>query len=327
MISNIQILRAISAVIIVLFHIVVSARSYDLETSIFYKIDIWGPASVDIFFIISGFIMVYIQHKKKRTARQFIQDRIERVIPLYWIVTVFMSLLLLISSQPITSELFIQSMLFYNYTIFQEMPVLYVGWTLEYEMLFYLLFGLSLFLNSPKLSFLLSTIALGSLALLGLHSVILDFLYGMLAAHIFIKFKTSIKPIFSLMLIFLGILLLTVEWPIELARNIYAGIPALIIFMGFLYLPPIKSKLFNLLGDASYSIYLIQVVSIPVLYKVFQLIPLKNISYLPEFYAILCLAFTCLAGVILHFTIEKPVANLIRNLKKQKKQIEVTVNS
>ena len=80
MISNIQILRAIAAILVVAFHTVLAAKSYNLPTEFFYKVDIWGAAGVDIFFIISGFIMVYIQINKKKKPLDFLKDRIESIL-------------------------------------------------------------------------------------------------------------------------------------------------------------------------------------------------------------------------------------------------------
>ena len=318
MISNIQILRAISALTVVIFHTVVSGKSYQFGTDFFYKIDLWGPASVDIFFVISGFIMFYIQAKKRRTPVEFLKDRIERVVPLYWILTIAMSLLLLLSSQSLTAEAFIQSMLFYHYTLFQQMPVLYVGWTLEYEMLFYVLFGLTLFIRQLHLSFLLCTVALFGLVAAGLNTIVLDFLLGMIAALIFTKFKIKLHNITCLFLIALGILLITVEWPVTLPRTIYAGIPALMIFMGFLYHSAIQSKTFNLLGDASYSIYLVQVISIPLSYKSFLQLPVLPFSFTAELYVVLSVVMTCLLGIMVHLFLEKPLARGIKQLKTRR---------
>lgn len=262
--------------------------------------------------------MFYIQAKKRRTPVEFLKDRIERVVPLYWILTIAMSLLLLVSSQSLTAEAFIQSMLFYHYTLFQQMPVLYVGWTLEYEMLFYVLFGLTLFIRQLHLSFLLCTVALFGLVAAGLNSIVLDFLLGMIAALIFTKFKIKLHNITCLFLIALGILLITVEWPVTLPRTIYAGIPALMIFMGFLYHSAIQSKTFNLLGDASYSIYLVQVISIPLSYKIFLQLPVLPFSFTAELYVVLSVVMTCLLGIMVHLFLEKPLARGIKQLKTRR---------
>ncbi|MDC4909074.1 hypothetical protein NQ998_18795, partial [Acinetobacter baumannii] len=69
---------------------------------------------------------------------------------------------------------------------------------------------------------------------------------------------------------------------------------------------------------ASYSIYLVQVFSIPVCYKIFSKIPEINIIFINELYVILCCAVSVISGVLLHFVIEKPIAKLIKKLKFKK---------
>ena len=148
MISNIQILRAIAAILVVAFHTVLAAKSYNLPTEFFYKVDIWGAAGVDIFFIISGFIMVYIQINKKKKPLDFLKDRIERIVPLYWFLTLFIAALLIVFPQAfrelsLSANHLINSLFFINYFNGDDHPLLYVGWTLEYEMLFYIVYYLS----------------------------------------------------------------------------------------------------------------------------------------------------------------------------------------
>lgn len=120
MISNIQILRAIAAILVVAFHAVPTAKSYQLSTDFFYKIDVWGSAGVDIFFVISGFIMIYIQNKKNKTPAEFMKDRIERIAPLYWFLTLSFSFLLFIFPSAFNVWAFdfktlINSLFFINY--------------------------------------------------------------------------------------------------------------------------------------------------------------------------------------------------------------------
>nr|WP_076754713.1 acyltransferase family protein [Acinetobacter schindleri] len=64
MLSNIQILRAFAAINVVIFHVIGASLHYKIPaTSLLFMKD-WGQNGVDIFFVISGFIMVYIQEKK-----------------------------------------------------------------------------------------------------------------------------------------------------------------------------------------------------------------------------------------------------------------------
>jgi exopolysaccharide production protein ExoZ len=64
MLTNIQRLRAIAAILVVVFHTNSNATKYGYDTTWLWAIQPWGSTGVDLFFVISGFIMVHIQQKK-----------------------------------------------------------------------------------------------------------------------------------------------------------------------------------------------------------------------------------------------------------------------
>lgn len=322
MITNIQILRAIAAIIVIAFHTVLAAEKYNLPTNFFYKVDFWGAAGVDIFFIISGFIMVYIQDKKKRNSVEFLMDRMERILPLYWTLALFISFLLIVFPQgfnelTLNFETFFKTLFFINF-LSNETPLVYVGWTLEYEMLFYLVFGLSLLIKNQKFAFLVCIAILISMVFLGLNAIIVEFIYGMMIGLLFSKYRFTIKNKYCLIMIILGFSLLTIEWSKEISRSITWGLPSILIFIGALYLKPIKNKILELLGASSYSMYLVQVFSIPIFYKAISSISVFKIPQLAEVYVILCIVCSIIAGLLLYLLIEKPLSNVIYKLKTKK---------
>ena len=330
MISNIQILRAIAAILVVAAHTVQAAKSYNLSTDFFYKVDIWGQAGVDIFFIISGFIMIYIQINKCKKPLDFLKDRIERIVPLYWFLTLFIAALLIVFPQAfrelsLSANHLINSLFFINYFNGDDHPLLYVGWTLEYEMLFYIVFAFSLFFKRIKYSILISILMLSTFVFYGLSSIVIEFIYGMLVGFFFNKFK--INSIFSLIFMLVGFYLLTVNWFTDIPRVLTWGIPSLLIFLGFLYFKPVNSSLLEILGNASYSIYLVQVFSIPISYKIFSKIGSLNFIYMNEIYVIICMIISIIGGVLLHFTIEKPLARIIKKIRPNRKNENIVIRS
>lgn len=258
--------------------------------------------------------MVYIQHRKNRTPVQFLKDRIERIAPLYWFLTLSMAVLLIILPSAFGERTFdlvflVKSLFFVNFLSNLE-PLLYVGWTLEYEMLFYLIFALSLFAKNEKASLLICATALSFLVMLGLNSIIIEFIFGMIIGYVFNNHKIQINNLICIAMIILGFGFLTINWNSDLSRSITWGIPSVLIFLGFLLSKPLKNKVFQSLGNASYSIYLVQVFSIPIFYKIIDKLA-PDFSYSAEIYIILCLIFTVIAGVALHLIIEKPLNYLI----------------
>jgi peptidoglycan/LPS O-acetylase OafA/YrhL len=109
-----------------------------------------GAGGVDVFFVISGFIIVYTLLKRERevTWWQFALARIKRVVPLYWLFTLLLvgmwATHKLLKTLVLTPNLLIRSLLFLPLTKYQigappsGHPILDQGWTLQYEAFFYL---------------------------------------------------------------------------------------------------------------------------------------------------------------------------------------------
>jgi exopolysaccharide production protein ExoZ len=189
-INNLQALRAYAALAVVIFH-----TGY-----IFPHMQQMGKFGVDIFFVISGFIMARIC---ETDTRFFLRRRLIRILPPYWVMSFLLFLFsmifptLLLSTHANPAEL-IKSLLFIPY--FREdgliRPLLYVGWSLNYEMLFYLLIALGIYLvpKHPLLfaSGLLVTVhfvciqyaTLAAVPACYSSNVIFEFLLGILAYEI-----------------------------------------------------------------------------------------------------------------------------------------------
>lgn len=128
-IKNIQALRALAAVAVVIYHI----RTIGV-----------GLFGVDIFFVISGFIICYIT---QRRAENFLLHRIFRIVPLYWAATLAIFVVGIIAPRLLQTDdaslvHLAKSLFFIPYQRPNGLvqPVLFLGWTLNYEMFFYLVF-------------------------------------------------------------------------------------------------------------------------------------------------------------------------------------------
>lgn len=161
---SIQYLRAVAAIGVVVFHALTDTGD-DFE---------FGAIGVDLFFGISGFLMFYVTHGKPVRPLPFLARRFLRIAPLYWLAT-----LLTVGATYIRPGFFWQasrdvtriakSLLFIPQTGLEGgvYPVLYQGWTLEYEAFFYLAFALSLL--APGIWRLVAmSLLIGALAALGL---------------------------------------------------------------------------------------------------------------------------------------------------------------
>jgi len=160
MIASVQYLRIFAVLLVVLFH----GRVYSiLYPEVKSTLDYWfafGRIGVDIFFMISGFVMYITEYDADHspTGRGkwgrmlvFLTKRLIRVVPIYWLVTVIYYFLTVKypNTQLVVSSLFFIPPEHIDQAVIKDppffaYPALIVGWTLNYEMWFYLVFALSL---------------------------------------------------------------------------------------------------------------------------------------------------------------------------------------
>ena len=155
MIKNLQCLRAFAAINVVYFHTLLGSESYGKSVSLFSIIGTWGQNGVDIFFVLSGFVMIHTQIQNPKKIHEFYFSRLNRIVPIYWLITLFIVLIYFLlpdifRNLTLDIKKIISSLFFTSQIVTGEFPIIIVGWTLEWEMLFYFIFGLSLFLKDIR---------------------------------------------------------------------------------------------------------------------------------------------------------------------------------
>lgn len=343
-INSIQVLRAFAALAVVYYHIALLQLGKDLYLP---ETGSWG---VDVFFIISGFIigMVITQN-----TTLFLPRRIIRVVPLYWIATFAWAGLVLAlpgkaNSTEVTFTGLLKSLFFIPFEMPQRVgPILGLGWTLNYEMFFYLLVAISLFLFKDTrkalaltLSVLLLLVASSTVyvptnfALLHYQNplllefvagIFLYFGYSWYQKRDWTKAATLVSICFGIILFTSGTYLLVAQETGQIGylfsgRVGFFGIPAFLVVTGTLLLEPLfkPSKLTRLLvevGAGSYAIYLFHPFLVGLLGPSF----LKN-SQLPQNYllgiGIVCSAIVLSAvlGVVIHRYVDTPIQRFCKRL-------------
>lgn len=333
---SIHYLRGIVALMIVLFHC--TAQWQRLGGGGVPGIVALGSARVDIFFVISGFVLWQVAARGGR-VRDFIARRLLRVVPLYWLVTGFVLAVALAAPQVLsTTQLqpvhVAASFLFlawphpaYDMTA----PLLIPGWTLNYEIAFYLLLGACLPLPGRARLLALWGV-LGGLVLLGLATpgarpvaafyadpIMLEFAAGATLGFAFAADGPRPHPVLALALAAagLGALLLSGQ-DAGLPRLLRWGGPACLIVGGLAFaeraardrhwaLP--ASALLGLTGAASFSIYLSHAITLPVVAKLWTLLALPVGDGFGAF-ALASLAAAWGAGIACHRLVEQPLRRL-----------------
>jgi exopolysaccharide production protein ExoZ len=309
----VQVLRATAALMVVIGHsqsaVEVIKRNAGQEFARSTVLP-WG-ASVDLFFVISGFIMVYASRRlfgQPGATGEFLKRRLARIVPLYWIVTSFFLALLLAATLKggdrfpsaaaiAASYLFVP---FDTYGDGRAFPVFDLGWTLNYEMFFYAVFAVAVLLPRRRAvaavaAMLLLVVAAGSVVSndqVALHfwtrPILLDFGLGMgvgLALSEGVRLPRSVRialAVAALILLvldpthlFAGPVGVTVDngW----ARVLVAGIPATALLAAATLGPEprLRKPLVPLtaIGNASYSLYMLHPVALIVLEKLAQKLP------------------------------------------------------
>lgn len=344
---NLQVLRGVAALMVFFHH-------FTPYLAKFYpgaKILGFGASGVDIFFVLSGFIMVSTTQGGNSSGFEFIWNRFSRVAPLYWLVTMIMVALYVIGFKPVglvnlDSSYIFKSILFVPFVRNDKLePIVAPGWTLNYEMFFYALFAAGLFLISGKRRYwaLISTICL--ISLLGVmdafsnfylryyaNPIILDFAFGMLIGIFFSRARLGFNVNSSLiasagLIVFAVTIIVAVEIValsggprleyIRGARPMTWGVAgAALVFAASLldrFGWSVRSGFLTEIGNASFSLYLIHSLVLHAASKVAERMALGGVSYVGLVF-IVGLSLTLFISFMLFRYFEVPSNKLLRRM-------------
>jgi len=320
--TNLQGLRALAAVGVVVFHVGLLPA-----TAMPFRI---GAAGVDLFFVLSGYIIAY---SATRNAQHFLAHRLIRVIPAYWIATILAALFTLQAMDPAGASGWLIQSLFYLPGPGGRPALIFVGWTLVYELAFYLLYWIALRFGTSRAP-IVALAPLVALALVpvprmpGPWPLLLEFALG-LGIYLLAergRFPDRLAGPPGLLLSGAGLILLLAIPRLtgydpddyqSLDRVLCWGLPATAIILGLVAAErgglAIRSKLVLRLGAASYAIYLLHPIAIG---QLLWLAPER-----PPVTWLLCLlatAVTVAIAVGFHMAIEAPLVRRLRRLMRDR---------
>jgi len=330
---SLQYLRAIAAMMIVFTH------GWDQLPWLKERIPNAAQSGVDLFFVISGFIMVYVTAKAGSAALHFFRMRVVRIVPLYWLYTVLTAGLILAAPQLFKTSVFtvphfLQSLFFIPHwgPKGSISPMILLGWTLNYEMFFYAVFAIAMAIMATR-RVPLAIAMLLILPLLGLfinfagsaagefysNEIVLEFIFGMLLAVLLANGALGrVGMPAGWALIAAGAVGLCIGgYHFESSRALSFGVPAALIVAGALSIESAhrvaKVQPLLLLGDASYSIYLAHLFPIALLRFGWSrlMLPTEGLGPVLSFMAIALLG-GALAGVASYLLLERPLMRVMR---------------
>ncbi len=336
---SVQYLRACAALLVLFAH----AFSYQIGTDAPVIVTA-GRLGVILFFVISGFIMVYISGNGPFSAPDFLKRRAIRIVPLYWIFTSLAAFLAALAPNLFQTTVFtwphyLQSLAF----IVHEAPgggggspLLSLGWTLNYEVYFYIVFA-----------------ALAFLSVTSRVSVLTAFFVAMWLAGLMIapanlaaEFYLGASPLAFVVGTWIGRRHLangftydaTHAWLLCLTAGAGAAIAfvddgtrlmgqisfagevmwaASLLLLGLVLEPRLRHwKLLEQLGDASYALYLSHIFVIgAVAYLARHTVGYEHPATV-LFVSVVSIITACIASLVIHRFIEKPLLRILNGKKK-----------
>jgi exopolysaccharide production protein ExoZ len=309
---GIQILRGIAAMLVVSHHSLEESLAISTKIAPEWLIRI-GASGVDIFFVISGFIIYSVTYgREPRNPEQAL---------VLWLSGYFYRSLHLDAQILGCSFLLLPS----------SKLIIGVAWTLVYEMYFYYLFSLTLWLRNARIAILTTTCLIGTgLVLSNLlpegdikhflsNPIALEFCFGLVLSYFIhnqvlsgVWLRYMWVPGLILMVaaaVFAENTYSNTAGPAQDVRYLEWGLPALLVAVSFIKMRFDKSLLTRILvpiGDASYSIYLTHPTMMILFATLVKYHVLKPIPY-PIILPLLLVVISVVFGLLIHYSIERPV--------------------
>ncbi|MEJ2894511.1 acyltransferase [Bordetella avium] len=338
-ILSIQYLRGVAAMMVVAVHLYPQLERMGYQGYWPH----WLAAGVDIFFVLSGFLMWITTRGKKVGVWQFYGRRAARIVPLYWLLTSVAVAVMLIAPQLLQTARFGLSHVVASYFFIMTPnpagliePVLTVGWTLNYEMLFYVIFGLALLLPASW-RFSAVTLVLLGLSMVGwfvadastpilqvyTSDIVLEFLLGMGVGVWFSHPHRGGSALLGAAMVvggFVVIALLSVLAP-EVSRPLVRGVPAAVIVAGAILLERFQAlprmAWLHKLGDASYSLYLSHAFVLSALSQAWRKLHLDTLPGGWVGFGLAGLLACTVAGMLVYAWLERPLISLFKRPSEQ----------
>jgi len=332
--QSIHVMRFIAALMVVSLH-----GTFYTHERLDSSIDLYdlGGNGVRLFFVISGFVMVSSSLKmlnRENGHKIFLMHRLIRIVPIYWLTTSLKLAVLFLAPAAIFHAQFdityiLKSYAFIPaYNVEHELrPLLGVGWSLNYEMFFYILFFLALLVRVNPILFCAPPLVL--LAISGPYlpstnalvrfygnAILLDFLWGMLAATLIERGLVLGKRLAMVAIPVTLILLFAPLGSLTVAMGTYPILTGLVAFLAIFACASLDSqidirypKVAIYLGSASYSVYLAHPLVSP---AVPTLLSKMHLSW-PYTSVGLCVLVGFAGGALLHTIVERPITSWLNH--------------
>lgn len=338
---SIQVARGFAALSVVAFHSLSGEPKYFSNISVLPRFFDGGMAGVDLFFVISGFVMVLTtrgRHARAREVGKFVWNRLFRIYPTYWFYYLLLLPVFLIAPSWINASEGNQVDLFASFFLLPSelLPLLLVAWTLTIELWFYVVFALILFLPERWLPVALGVwfvvltivnwngpISASPFVEVPANAMAIEFIFGGVAALLFRRVNRIVAVVCAVVGIVV-VVTLGQATPMDLTagsgllRPLTLGLGFALLMLAFTAWEN-RSGIgflgrFTALGDMSYSLYLNHVLTFAVMGRLWAAFAGPLATSIPAIitYWIITFAVVLLVGYLSYRLVERPVMSLSR---------------
>lgn len=329
-IHSIQLLRAIAAILVVLFHGQESFAAYLTRPAFASEsyLFAFGAVGVHIFFVISGFIMVVTSWSGNRfDAGRFFRRRLTRIYPIYWVSAGLYLLVHALLAKPYDLE---AATVARAALLWPEDAPAIIGpaWTLSYEMFFYLCFGLAMMAGLER-----GLLVLGGGFLLAVgvgfvlpfdspawhlmtNALLLEFVAGAAIGWLYVRKRLPLRAGGLVTAAGVALFATGIAWGFDRLPSVLAwGAPSSLLVLGIVCLEYRSGasafvRRAGSLGDSSYALYLIHVLIITCALEAAMLLP-SGLAPEPAVAAFLIAPLAVVVAELLHRRIEQPMLRLL----------------
>jgi exopolysaccharide production protein ExoZ len=338
---SLQALRGIAVLAVLLFHIIAVELKYSAGATLLAHEALWLQLGVDLFFVISGFVMVLVTRSRFQQPKElgrFLFHRIARIYPNYWIYFLLTLLVLLlqphlVNSSHGSSNIWLSFFLVPN----DKVQLVMVAWSLIFELWFYLVFSAFLLCREKWLPTLLASWALGliifnlsadleafsPLMKIVLHPYALEFILGSVAGLLFFSRHADhipLRPVFLLAVL----AMIALPWSFSAQVSGAQGVVRMLLCGGsfatlLLALALLEQRQYwtpptvlSAIGDMSYTVYLSHILVLGVIGKAWQWYGPDSSTLLDNAVFVSLMFGAALSyGWLAYKSLEKPLVDLL----------------
>ena len=333
MILSIQYLRGFAALLVLLSHAAWKGQQYAGDPLGWFHV---GASGVDVFFVISGFVMCHTtkrKHGQPFDVLRFLGHRFSRIMPLYWALSTF-ALVAFLAAPGMVNSGGGHTDILKSYLLIptDDKYLIQAGWTLSYELFFYGIFAVGLLVSQVR-GHVMTCVALvglfamgrvlegdgggaplGALMAFSTDAILVNFIFGIALYHLHQHQVLPMRLVWLVLLVALAWIVAVNQEIVQIRyRCVRYGVPAFLLCWGMTRMEDLfrraPSRVASYIGDASYSIYLVHPFALALSAVALKKIGLVSPGWL---FVTLSIAASVGAGFACYELIEKRLLHFFR---------------